>query len=70
MEALNVAADMGLPVVDVDFVGRAFPERQVHCIVRLTGALLVAKHICAQKQNSLCQADLHFMPLRADQGKA
>ena len=29
LEALNVAADMGLPVVDADFMGRAFPELQV-----------------------------------------
>ena len=29
LEALVVAADMGLPVVDADFMGRAFPELQV-----------------------------------------
>lgn len=29
LEALNVAASMGLPVVDADFMGRAFPELQV-----------------------------------------
>ena len=29
LEALSVAADMGLPVVDGDFMGRAFPELQV-----------------------------------------
>jgi DUF917 family protein len=48
LEALNVAADMVLPVVDVDFVGRAFPERKVHCIVRLV------LHKCTVS----CQADL------------
>lgn len=29
LEALNVAAAMQLPVVDADFMGRAFPELQV-----------------------------------------
>ena len=29
LEALVVAADMNLPVVDADFMGRAFPELQV-----------------------------------------
>ena len=29
LEALNVAAAMDLPVVDADFMGRAFPELQV-----------------------------------------
>lgn len=29
LEAVNVAAAMDLPVVDADFMGRAFPELQV-----------------------------------------
>ena len=29
IEALVVGLDMGLPVVDADFMGRAFPELQV-----------------------------------------
>ena len=29
LEAVNVAAAMNLPVVDADFMGRAFPELQV-----------------------------------------
>ena len=29
LEAVNVAAAMNLPIVDADFMGRAFPELQV-----------------------------------------
>ena len=29
LEAINVAAAMNLPIVDADFMGRAFPELQV-----------------------------------------
>ena len=29
LEPLAIAASMGLPVVDADFMGRAFPELQV-----------------------------------------
>ncbi len=67
LEALNVAADTNLPVVDGNYVNIRCTAL---CVWYCTNAFFVSKQNCAQQHNSLCQADLHFVSFRADQGKA
>ena len=43
LEPLAIGARMGLPVVDADFMGRAFPELQVSC----SQAALISQRECS-----------------------
>ena len=44
LEAVNVAAAMDLPIVDADFMGRAFPELQVATTCNWASDLVAPDH--------------------------